>query len=147
MSAPSRMKGEKEAWVTGMSAISRSDKSTHSVDTKMAKHVAKAAGERKHGTVSSKRREVQKAKFGIASLHSSLNLGCFRTVGGPFGTWSGALSGLGWGAFARFRWGAFRSTQGKKKKQQARNAKQALRALSFCLVGFAHTRRVHAVQK
>ena len=96
--------------------------------------------------MSSKRREVQKAKLGIASLHSSLNLGCFRTVGGPFGTWLGpfrdlvgALSGLGWGAFARFCWGAFarfcwgafRSTQGKKKKQQARNAKQALRALSF----------------
>jgi hypothetical protein len=146
--------GEKEAWVAGMSAISRSDGSTHSVDTKMAFHVAKAAGERKHGTVSSKRRGVQKAKLGIASPHSSLNLGCFRTVGGPFGTWLGpfrdlvgALSGLGWGAFARFRWGAFRSTQGKKKKQQARNAKQAPRALSFCLVGLAHTRRVHAVQK
>ena len=74
---------------------------------------------------------------------------------GPFRDLVGALSGLGWGAFARFCWGAFarfcwgafRSTQGKKKKQQARNAKQAPRALSFCLVGFAHTRRVHAVQK
>ena len=112
-------------WVAGMSSVSRSDGSTRSVDTKMAQHVAKAAGERKHGTVSSKRREVQKAKLGIASLHSSLNLECFRTVGGPFGTWFCALSGLGWGAFARFRWGAFRSSQGKKKKQQAINAKQA----------------------
>ena len=94
----------------------------------------------KHGTVSSKIRGVQKAELGIAPPRSSLNLGCFRTVGGPFGTWSGALSGLGlgpfrdlvgalsglgWGAFARFRWGVFRSTQGKKEKQQARNANQA----------------------
>ena len=112
--------------------------------------------------MSSKRREVQKAKLGIASLHSSLNLGCFRTVGGPFGTCSGALSGLGlghfrdlfwgpfgpcWGAFARFRWGAFRSTQGKKEKTTSEKYKASTACTLIRLVGFAHTRRVHAVQK
>ena len=48
----------------------------------------------KHGTVSSKRRGIQKAELGIASPRSSLNLGCFRTVGGPFGTWLGPFRDL-----------------------------------------------------
>ena len=121
---------KKEAWVSGMSAISRSDGSTRSVDTKMAYHVTKAVGEMKHGAVSSKRRRVHEAESGIASHHSSLNPGCFRKVWDAFATWSGALSRLGlrrfrgfvWGAFeqglGRFRdssRGAFRSTQGKEK--------------------------------
>ena len=105
---------KKEAWVAGMSAISRSDGSTHSVDTKIAYHSSKAAGERKHGTVSSKRRGAQKAELGIASPRSSLSLGCFRTVGGPFETWSGALSGLGLGSFRDLVWVLSEAHRGKR---------------------------------
>ena len=68
--------------------------------------------------MSSKRREIQKAELGIASPHSSLNLGCSHTVGGPFGTWLGpfrdligALSGLGWGPFGTWL-GPFRDLVG-----------------------------------
>ena len=68
--------------------------------------------------MSSKRRGVQKAELGIASPHSNLNLGCLRTVGGPFGTWLGpfrdlvgALSGLGWGPFGTWL-GPFRDLVG-----------------------------------
>ena len=75
-------------------------------------HVAKTAGERKHGTVSSLRRGVQKAELGIASPHSSLNLWCFCTAGGPFGTWSEALSGLGLGPFRDLVWGPFGAWSG-----------------------------------
>ena len=84
--------------------------------------------------------------MGIASPHSSLNLGCFRTVGGPFGTWSGAFSGLGFVPF-RDLVGCFQEHTGEKEKTTSENSKQALHALSFFLVGFAHTRWVHAVQK
>jgi len=100
--------------------------------------------------------------LGIAS-RSSLNPGCFRMVGGLFGTWSGALSKLGRGPFRDLVGGPFgtwfcalsglgfvpfrdlvgvlsEAHRRKRKKQQAKNTKQALRALSFCLVGFAHTK-------
>ena len=107
--------------------------------------------------MSSKRREVQKVELGIASPRSSLNLGCFRTVGGPFmcpfGTWSGALSGLGRGPFRNLvlcpfgTWlGCFQKHTGEKEKTTSEKCKASMRALSFCLVGFAHTRRMHAVQ-
>ena len=67
---------------------------------------------------------------------------------------SGALSGLGLGPFRNLVGvlshgfvGMLSETYRGETKQQARNAKQALRALSFCLHGFVHTRRVYAVQK
>ena len=72
----------------------------------------------------------------------------------PFREFFGALTGLFRGPFRDLvlcpfgTWlGCFQKHTGEKEKQQAENAKQALRALSFCLVGFAHTRRMHAVQK
>ena len=137
-----------------MSAISRSDGSTHSIDTKMAWHVTKAAGERKHGTVSSKRREVQKAELGIASPHSNLNPGCFRTVGGPFGTWSGAPSGLGFvpfrdlvGVLSHGFIGVLSGAHRGERKTTSEKYKASTACTLIFLVDFAHTRRAHTLQK
>ena len=99
--------------------------------------------------------------MGIASLDSSLNLGCFRTVGGPFGTWLGpfrdlvgALSGLGWGAFARlgcfrtvllgcFRTvllGCFQKHTGEKEKTTSEKCK-ASTACTLILSGWFRARK------
>ena len=50
---------------------------------------------------------------------------------------------VGWG----FGWGAFRSTLAEKKKTTSEKCKASMRALSFFLDGFAHTRKMHSVQK
>jgi hypothetical protein len=108
----------------------------------------------KHGTVSSKRRGVQKAELGIASPHSSLNLGCSRTVGGPFGTWLGpfrdlvgALSGLGWGPFGTwlgcFRTvllGCFQKHTGEKEKTTSEKCK-ASTACTLFLSGWSRAHK------
>ncbi len=99
---------------------------------------------------SKKRRGVQKAELGIASPRSSLNLGCFRTVGGPFGTWSGALLGLGrgpfrdlvggpfgtWlGCFRTVLLGCFQKHTGKKEKTTSEKCK-ASTACTLILSGW-----------
>lgn len=112
-----------------MQAISRSDGSTCSVDTKMASHVAKAAGENgawywEFKTTTSKEGRIGHSFTSFKSEAWVLSHGLGRfcdLVWGTFATWSGALSRLGLGCFAQglgrscdFQ-ECFRSIRGKRK--------------------------------